>query len=141
MTWRSPKEEFCWAVDPDERPVPLDDDERPALRLIPGGEEISSVQIGSRYGARGQRVRSGAATRSASSRPHRLAIRHRRTALASACAAAFAVGWTLAGAAAAEARVWDWESGGPSFGHELTVFSIGGTNLIVATELVKGAST
>lgn len=141
MTRRSPKEEFCWVVDPDERPVPLDDDERPALRLIPGGDEVSSMQIGSRSGARGRGLPSGATTRSASSRLHRLAIRHPRTALASACAAAFAVGWTLAGAAAAEARVSDWESGGPSFGHELTVFSIGGTNLIVATELVKGAST
>lgn len=140
MTRKSRDAGFCWVVESDERPVALDE-ERPVLRLIPGGDEVSSVQIGSRSSATERRFRSGAVTRSASSRRHRVAIRHSRTALASACAAAFAVGWMLAGAAPAGARVPDWATGGACFGHEPPVFSIDEMNLVVATEGSKGAST
>lgn len=141
MTRKSPKEEFCWVVGPDERPVALDEDERPALRLIPSGDQVPSG-IGSRFDARErQELPPGTATRSAWSRRNRVAISHPRTALGSACVVAFAVGWTLAGAAAAGAKAPDWETSRGAHLGERLVSSVDETNLVGATEKSKGAST
>jgi hypothetical protein len=141
MIRKSPKEEFCWVVGPDERPVALDEDERPVLRLIPGGDEVPSG-IGSRSDGRERQERPpGTVTRSAWPRRDRVAIRHPRTALGSACVVAFAVGWTLAGTAAAEARAPDWETSGGAHLSERLVSSVDETNLVGTTEKSKGAST
>lgn len=140
MTRRSPKQEFCWVVEPDERPVPLDEDERPTLRLIPSGDFVAAREIGFRSSARGGReLRPGAATPLASPGKHRVAVRHPRAALGSACVVAFAVGWALAGPAA-EAKAAVWETGAVGGPNKQLALFVGGTNLIVATELVKGAS-
>lgn len=146
MTRKSPNEAFSWDVEPDERPVPLGEDERPALRLIPGGDEVAAREIGFRSGtvrsgtSDGRELRPCPATPLASPGRRRIAVRYPRAALGSACVVAFAVGWALAGPAAeAKAAVWGTRHGRVAW--QPPGLSIGGMNPVVATELVKGAST
>ena len=93
-----PQELFCWVIDPDESPIPLEEDERPtdapALRLGSSEpDDNASVELP----MLGEGVRaSETPSRDASPGERSSTPRQFKGALAAACVFAFVIGWSLA---------------------------------------------